>query len=633
MTRSQKHKSKRKLKSRKLAPLVLPELRAERSGNKMKVTAWHEGQFVFWATIDPDSDTQRQRFLKGLSRQLPNLECAALEARLLEQLKTLPPEEPASQPGVESAPQPEPESESPPVRVRITYRPDQNGKGLATAELDGNAESAPELVHMDNALDPCKANHRAHFIKALAKKVLDLDEADTENQLLDIAQREDRRLTEQKQRQLNSAPPYSKGENKSSEELLASMPQDIRDEAVAMLNDPNLVQRIADDIATLDVAGERELTVAIYLAGVSRHLDRPIAEIIQGPSSSGKSYLIDKTTSLLPPEVLIHATQMTPQALFHMRPGALVHKFIVAGERSRLEDDDRAEATRALREMLSAGKLSKLMPMRVEGNQIETRLIEQDGPIAYIESTTLTKVDEEDANRCIMLHTDERPEQTRRIIRQLAASYSQRNGSGMKERIIQRHHAFQRMLKPKAVIIPFANRVGELLASDSVQARRAYPHLMSMVQASVVLHQRQRQQDGDGRLIAIADDYELARHLLLKPMMKQLGGGLSDPARRFFERLQKRLSGTFTSSEAKKDETGSKTAVYGWLHELHEAGFLEQVEARRGSAPAKWEFTAKTPDDASTTILPPVSEVFAEKERLAGSTWNNGHKPQLIEAQ
>src|SRR5439155_8080532 len=139
----------------------------------------------------------------------------------------------------------------------------------------------------------------------------------------------------------------------------------------------------------------------------------------------GKSYLIEKTASTFPPESVIYATQMTPQALFHMRPCTLVHQFVVAGERSRSEDDDRAEATRALREMLSAGKLSKLMPMRGEGNQIETRLIEQDGPIAYIESTTLTKVDDEDANRCIMLHTDEQPAQTRRIIRQLAASYSQ----------------------------------------------------------------------------------------------------------------------------------------------------------------------------------------------------------------
>ena len=41
---------------------------------------------------------------------------------------------------------------------------------------------------------------------------------------------------------------------------------------------------------------------------------------------------------------------MTPQALFHMKPGSLAHRFVVAGERSQLENDERADATRALRE-------------------------------------------------------------------------------------------------------------------------------------------------------------------------------------------------------------------------------------------------------------------------------------------
>jgi hypothetical protein len=99
----------------------------------------------------------------------------------------------------------------------------------------------------------------------------------------------------------------------------------------------------------------------------------------------------------------------------------------VAGERSRLEDDDTAEATRALREMLSEGRLSKLLPIKADG-QLQTVLVEQDGPIAYIETTTLTKLFNEDANRCILLSSDERPEQTRRILSTLAGVYA--HGAG-----------------------------------------------------------------------------------------------------------------------------------------------------------------------------------------------------------
>src|SRR5262245_49661387 len=208
---------------------------------------------------------------------------------------------------------------------------------------------------------------------------------------------------------------------------------------------------------------------------------------------------------------------MTPQALFHMPPGSLAHRFIVGGERSRVEDDERAEATRALREMLSAGKLTKLMPVKVEGNRIETVTIEQEGPIAYVESTTLAKVFDEDANRCLMLHTDERPEQTRRVVQRLAETYRGNGSSSAAERILLVHHALQRMLRSLPVVVPFADRLAELFPCERVEARRAYPHLVGMIQAAALLHQRQRKKDTEGRLLATKDDYHQARNLLLKP--------------------------------------------------------------------------------------------------------------------
>src|SRR5262245_43066011 len=256
---------------------------------------------------------------------------------------------------------------------------------------------------------------------------------------------------------------------------------------------------------------------------------------------------------------------MTPQALFHMPPGSLSHRFIVGGERSRVEDDERAEATRALREMLSAGKLTKLMPMKVEGGRIETVRIEQAGPIAYIESTTLSKVFDEDANRCLLLHTDERPEQTRRIVRRLAAAYASGNGTGATERITMCHHALQRMLEPLPVAVPYAHQLGELIPSDRVEVRRAFPHLIGMVQAVTLLHQRQQGRSSGGVLVATEGDYRIDRRMLLNPMARLLGSGLSDPARRFHERLGTRVAGEFTTTEARRRETSSKSAVSGWL--------------------------------------------------------------------
>lgn len=346
---------------------------------------------------------------------------------------------------------------------------------------------------------------------------------------------------------------------------LATMPESIRAEARAMLESPAILKRVVDDIGTLGVAGEKELAATVYLVGVSRLLPRPLAAIVQGPTSSGKSLVIQKVASLFPPEVVVPATQMTPQALFHMKPGSLKHRFIVAGERSRKQNDDTAEATRALREMISSGRLDKLMPMKV-GGEIQTVTIHLEGPIAYVESTTLAKIFDEDANRCVLLTTDERQEQTRRIIDKLAEGYQGETTQAAVEHVVDRHHALQRTLQQHLVVVPYAGRLGELLASDRVEARRAFPHLISMVQASALLHQRQRQIDGNGRLLAEADDYQLARYLLLKPLGRLLGGRLSDPALRFYGRLQGWFGPqeVFTTRQAARAETASKSAVYGW---------------------------------------------------------------------
>jgi hypothetical protein len=397
---------------------------------------------------------------------------------------------------------------------------------------------------------------------------------------------------------------------------LEATPADIREEASALLRDPDLIDRISDDIVLQGVAGEKHLAATLYLVFTSRKLRRPLAARVRGPSTSGKSHVIEGVARLMPPEAVIHATQMTPQALFYMRPGTLRHKLIVAGERSRNEQDEAAEATRALREMISAGRLTKLLPVKV-GDTFETQLIEQEGPIAFVESTTLGEVFAEDENRALPLYTDERSEQTRRILTALGEQYAGRAAGGRDaERVLQVHHAAQRMLSRRDVIIPFADRIGALLPAERVEVRRAFPVILSMVQASALLHQFQRQLTEDGRLIAERCDYQVVALLLAAPMRRLLGNGISEPARRFAERLRDWFDEeTFTTAEAKAKENNCRRSVHGWLAELRSAAVVEQVEASRGNRCARYRLP---PEDAmrdDAGVLPTVAQVFGDDAR------------------
>jgi hypothetical protein len=397
--------------------------------------------------------------------------------------------------------------------------------------------------------------------------------------------------------------------------LLLTMPKDIRDEAEAMLNNPDLLNLVAEDIATIGVAGEKHLVVSVYLTGTSRLLDRPLSAIVQGPSCSGKSFTVEQVGGLFPPEAIIYATQMTPQALFHMPPGSLKHCFIVAGERSRVEDPEQAEATPALREMISSGRLSKLMPVRTKGG-IETKLITQDGPIAFIETTTLSRIFDEDANRCILLHTDEQSQQTRKVLERISLDCETGKDAAKIKRVVMVHHAVQRTLIQLPVRIPYAGKIQARFPIERIEARRAFPHFLRMIQASALLHQKQRTIGSGGAILAEQKDYEVARRLLQESMSRALGDVVSASAWRFYQRASSWKKDidwdpdlfTVKQARASANNEYARSTISGWLHELEDVGFADEAVPGRGSSPSIWKINAGKTQGGR--VLPEPKDIF-----------------------
>lgn len=496
------------------------------------------------------------------------------------------------------------------VPLDFRWSPTGNGLKAVLRVFDGE-----DLIDTDT-VDLAKTAKRSEFAQRLAERT-GVPVEDVEAELL--------RITNERSaaNEPKPAPEPADDLGEQTRAALEQMDPEVRQEAERLLEDPGLIDRIGADIESVGVAGEDDLRLTLYLIGTSRLLPRPLAAIVQGQSSSGKSYTVERVASLFPPEAVVLATQMTPQALFHMPNGSLSHRWVVAGERSRIENDETAEATRALREMLSGGRLSKLIPTKQDGEIVTVRL-EQEGPIAYVESTTLSRVFEEDANRAIMLSTDERRVQTKTIMRRLALVAS---GKVQTEgpRIVARHHALQRLLERRSIVIPFAERLADVLEvfADRVECRRAYPMLLALVEASTLLHQRQRKTDQDGRLIAEPADYGIAARLLSGPLARTIGESLSDPARRFLERLLAEvdcpvdpLPVPFKAKDVRQRLKTGRSTVAGFLSELEDRGFLDLVADTAGGRgrPAKsWKPTGRDGEDVD--VLPPVEELFPEGGR------------------
>ena len=370
---------------------------------------------------------------------------------------------------------------------------------------------------------------------------------------------------------------------KTREECLQEMPEELRVKLKDILKSRDLLPWIAAGIEAVGVAGEHLLALTIYLTGTSRLLEQPLAVIVQGSSASGKSYVIERVARLFPAEAVLMATDITPNALYYLPPGELEHRFVVAGERSRHHND---ETTKALREMISAGQLVKVLTVSdPEGPRAVT--VQQQGPIAYAESTTAPEVFEEDANRCLVLQPDERPEQTRRILAASGRHLAGQSSAELREQWRQEFHAVHRLLESLPVVIPFSENLACLFPTEPLEVRRTFGQVTSMVQASALLHQFQRLRDESGRIVAQPEDYWLTQVLLQEVLARSLGRKSADALKHFVKRLRD-FTGEHTAKELAHAMIINERTVREHLQTLLQLGVIEQTAPSRGPIPAKW---------------------------------------------
>lgn len=261
-----------------------------------------------------------------------------------------------------------------------------------------------------------------------------------------------------------------------------------RTEALALLQDPQLLERILSDFALAGVVGEDSNKLVGYVACVSRLLPKPLAVMIQSSSAAGKSSLMDAVLNLVPPEQRIQYSAMTGQSLFYMGETNLQHKILAISE-----EEGAHHASYALKLLQSEGEVSIASTGKDDstGNLV-TKEYTVRGPVMLMMTTTAIDIDEELMNRCMVLSVNETRQQTQAIH---AAQRSKRTLAGLKARlqtdtVINLHQNAQRLLKPLAVINPYADQLTFL--DDKTRTRRDHDKYLTLIDSIALLHQYQR---------------------------------------------------------------------------------------------------------------------------------------------
>jgi DNA primase len=262
-----------------------------------------------------------------------------------------------------------------------------------------------------------------------------------------------------------------------------------RVDALELLRDPGLVDRIVADVGRVGIVGETSNALVAYLAAVSRMLEAPLAVVVQSTSAAGKSALIDAVLSFVPDEDLVRYSAVTGQSLFYMGGGDLAHKVLAVAE-----EEGASRASYALKLLQSDGRLS-IASTGKDGTsgRLTTHTYEVAGPTAIFLTTTAIDIDEELLNRCLVLTVDESSAQTRAIH---ARQRSKETLAGLvggreRERVVAQHRNAQRLLDPVAVVNPFAEQL--TFADTSTRTRRDHAKYLSLIRVVTFLHQHQRE--------------------------------------------------------------------------------------------------------------------------------------------
>jgi hypothetical protein len=107
---------------------------------------------------------------------------------------------------------------------------------------------------------------------------------------------------------------------------------------------------------------------------------------------------------------------------------------------------------------------------------------------------------------------------------------------------LSQYHTFQMWLSlgPKRVEVPYGMALTTLLPADSIRMRRDADSLFSLIKASALVHQSNRQIES-GAIIATLDDYEIAANLIEELIAVETGLQVPEKVRILVEEVEKRI--------------------------------------------------------------------------------------------
>jgi hypothetical protein len=183
-----------------------------------------------------------------------------------------------------------------------------------------------------------------------------------------------------------------------------------------LITERDILTRFGKAIESAGLVGETDNAKILYLALTSRRFEKPVSLAIKGVSAGGKSFTVESVLKFFPASAYFARTGFSEKALYFSDED-FRHRFIIIYEAVGMGSD---YLSYVIRTLLSENRLSYELPIKTEEG-IKPQVIEKEGPTGLITTTTAAKLHPENETRLISLSVTDTAQQTRAVMRTLAA--------------------------------------------------------------------------------------------------------------------------------------------------------------------------------------------------------------------
>jgi DNA primase catalytic core len=372
-------------------------------------------------------------------------------------------------------------------------------------------------------------------------------------------------------------------EKRKSEEMKEQQGKDVfsrehMQRADVFMNERELTRRTHEMFGNLGMVGQQDNATLLFFIFLTRFFKNPLHAIVMGSSGSGKTHLLHGVAATVPKQHIYVTTSLSENTLYYTPKDFLKHKILL------LEDLDGAyNALLPIRELRSNQSIrrfsTKTNSMTGDSKQVHLHV---EGPVCIAGATTHDRIFEDNANRCFLIQVEENPKHESEVL-----EYQGKLAAGLinfkqYEKNINLLKAYQLLIEPMEVIIPFAQKLE--LPPYVFKKMRTMNHYLTLIKAITLWNQKQRKQttdnEGNTFLVATLEDVEWANYLCKDSLLRksdELGG----KTRNFFESLKELLievqegNPVFHVKDARKHLRLHPMQLRRFLDELEGRGFIK----------------------------------------------------------